>query len=50
MLQAMGANATPMPYGEVYTALKTGVVDGAENNWPSYDIVAPLRGREVLQR
>jgi tripartite ATP-independent transporter DctP family solute receptor len=37
MLQAMGANATPMPYAEVYTALKTGVVDGAENNWPSYD-------------
>jgi TRAP-type C4-dicarboxylate transport system substrate-binding protein len=33
----MGANATPMPYGEVYTALKTGLVDGAENNWPSYD-------------
>jgi TRAP-type C4-dicarboxylate transport system substrate-binding protein len=26
-----------MPYGEVYTGLKTGVVDGAENNWPSYD-------------
>ncbi|MDB5807137.1 MAG: transporter substrate-binding protein [Betaproteobacteria bacterium] len=37
MLQAMGANATPMPYAEVYTALKTGVVDGAENNWPSYE-------------
>ena len=37
LLQAMGANATPMPYGEVYTALKTGMVDGAENNWPSYD-------------
>ena len=34
LLQAMGANATPMPYGEVYTALKTGLVDGAENNWP----------------
>ena len=33
----MGANATPMPYGEVYTALKTGLVDGAENNFPSYD-------------
>src|SRR5258707_6559117 len=37
MMQAMGANATPMPYGEVYTALKTGLVDGAENNWPSYE-------------
>lgn len=37
MMQALGANATPLPYAEVYTALKTGVVDGAENNWPSYD-------------
>ena len=37
LLQAMGANATPMPYGEVYTGLKTGIVDGAENNWPSYE-------------
>jgi tripartite ATP-independent transporter DctP family solute receptor len=37
LLQAMGANATPMPYGEVYTALKTGLVDGAENNYPSFD-------------
>lgn len=37
MMQAMGANATPMPYAEVYTALRTGVVDAAENNWPSYE-------------
>jgi tripartite ATP-independent transporter DctP family solute receptor len=37
MMQALGANPTPMPYGEVYTALKTGLVDGAENNWPSYE-------------
>ena len=37
MVQALGAEATPMPYGEVYTALKTGLIDGAENNWPSYD-------------
>jgi tripartite ATP-independent transporter DctP family solute receptor len=37
MIDAMGANATPMPFGEVYTALKTGIVDGAENNWPSYE-------------
>ena len=37
MIEALGANPTPMPYGEVYTALKTGIVDGAENNWPSYE-------------
>ncbi|NYZ12355.1 TRAP transporter substrate-binding protein [Azospirillum sp. RWY-5-1] len=37
MMNALGANATPMPFGEVYTALKTGIVDGAENNWPSYE-------------
>ena len=37
MIQSLGANATPMPYGEVYTALKTGLVDAAENNWPSYE-------------
>lgn len=37
LLEAMGANATPMPFGEVYTAMKTGLVDGAENNYPSYE-------------
>jgi tripartite ATP-independent transporter DctP family solute receptor len=37
LVSAMGANATPMPAGEVYTALKTGLVDAAENNIPSYD-------------
>ena len=26
-----------MPYGEVYSAIQTGVIDGAENNFPSYD-------------
>jgi TRAP-type C4-dicarboxylate transport system substrate-binding protein len=37
MIAAMGGNATPMAFGEVYSSIKTGVVDGAENNWPSYD-------------
>ncbi|MGJ8586277.1 MAG: TRAP transporter substrate-binding protein [Marinosulfonomonas sp.] len=37
MVGALGANATPMPYGEVYSAIQTGVIDGAENNWPSYE-------------
>ncbi len=40
MVAALGANATPMAYGEVYSGLQTGVIDGAENNWPSYDSVS----------
>jgi tripartite ATP-independent transporter DctP family solute receptor len=36
MVSALGASATPMAYGEVYTSLSTGVIDGAENNFPSY--------------
>ena len=37
MLEAMGANATTMPMGSVYTGLKTGLVDAAENNYPTYE-------------
>lgn len=37
MVAALGASATPMPYGEVYSAVETGVIDGAENNFPSYE-------------
>lgn len=37
MIEAMGGNATPMAFSEVYQSLKTGVVDGAENNPPSYE-------------
>ncbi len=36
MIRALGADATPMDIGEVYQGLAQGVVDGAENNWPSY--------------
>ncbi|GGX96368.1 C4-dicarboxylate ABC transporter [Litchfieldella qijiaojingensis] len=36
MIEALGGNATPMAYGEVYQSLKTGVIDGAENNYPSF--------------
>lgn len=36
LMQALGASATPMPYGDVFNALQTGVIDGAENNWPSF--------------
>lgn len=37
MISEMGGNPSPMAFAEVYQALKTGVVDGAENNWPSYE-------------
>lgn len=37
MVSALGGNATPLAYSEVYQSLKTGVVDGAENNWPSFE-------------
>lgn len=35
LVQAFGGSPTPIPWGELYTALKQGVVDGAENNPPS---------------
>lgn len=40
MIASMGGNATPMAFGEVYQSLSTGVVDGAENNPPSYESTA----------
>ena len=36
MVAALGASATPMAYGQVFSSLQTGVIDGAENNAPSY--------------
>ncbi len=36
IVEALGASATPMEYGEVYSALQTGMIDGGENNFPSY--------------
>lgn len=36
MVQALGAEATPMDYGEVFQGLQTGIVDGAENDFVSY--------------
>jgi tripartite ATP-independent transporter DctP family solute receptor len=37
LVNALGANATPMPFGEVFSSLQTSLIDGAENNWPSYE-------------
>ncbi|MFZ2217415.1 MAG: TRAP transporter substrate-binding protein DctP [Rhodoferax sp.] len=35
-MNAMGGNGISMSYGEVFSALQTGVIDGAENNPPSF--------------
>ena len=36
MVRFLGAQPTPMAYGEVYSSIQNGVIHGAENNWPSY--------------
>lgn len=36
LLTALGAEPVPMAFDRVYSALETGEIDGAENNWPSY--------------
>lgn len=38
LIRAIGASATPIAFGELYTALQQGVVDGAENNPPSFHL------------
>jgi TRAP-type C4-dicarboxylate transport system substrate-binding protein len=35
LINTLGGSATPMNYGEVYSGLQTGIIDGAENNAPS---------------
>ena len=36
MIRALGADPVELPYGQVLTGLATRLIDGAENNWPSY--------------
>lgn len=36
LVQKLGGSPTPISFGELYTALQSGVVDGAENNPPSF--------------
>lgn len=37
MVEALGASAVKLSYAEVYSGIERGIVDGAENNWPSYE-------------
>lgn len=36
LVRALGAEPVVLAYGQVLTGLSTGLIDGAENNWPSY--------------
>ncbi len=36
MMRALGASPVELPYGQVLTGLATKLIDGAENNWPSF--------------
>jgi tripartite ATP-independent transporter DctP family solute receptor len=36
MIKSLGAEPIELPYGQVLTGLETKLIDGAENNWPSY--------------
>tara|TARA_R110001606_G_scaffold196716_3_gene344262 strand:- start:510 stop:1544 length:1035 start_codon:yes stop_codon:yes gene_type:complete len=37
MVNEMGANAVAMGFGELYSGLQTGVIDGTEQSWPTYE-------------
>jgi tripartite ATP-independent transporter DctP family solute receptor len=37
MIGNLGGNATPLPYADVFQSLQTGVIDAAENNYPSFE-------------
>jgi len=36
LVRILGANPTPLSYGEIFSALQTKLIDGAENNWTSF--------------
>jgi TRAP-type C4-dicarboxylate transport system substrate-binding protein len=50
LVSAMGANATPMPYGEVLMGLKTGLIDAAENNIPSFDTAKHVEAVKIYSK
>ena len=48
MIEAPGASAVQIPYNDVYSALMSGKVDGAENNWPSYASTGHYEGAPYI--
>jgi tripartite ATP-independent transporter DctP family solute receptor len=37
LIEYLGASPMSLPMGDIYTSIQTGVIDGAENNWPTYE-------------
>ncbi|TCK93239.1 tripartite ATP-independent transporter DctP family solute receptor [Natranaerovirga hydrolytica] len=37
LIEHLGASPVSVPMGDIYTAVQTGVIEGAENNWPTYE-------------
>ena len=48
MVRALGAEPIELPYGQVLTGLQARLIDGAENNWPSYVTHRSLQARPLL--
>jgi TRAP-type C4-dicarboxylate transport system substrate-binding protein len=48
LMRALGANPTPLPFGEVFTSLQSGVIEGAENTWPFLREHGPFSRSDAL--
>ncbi|CEJ15366.1 2,3-diketo-L-gulonate-binding periplasmic protein YiaO precursor [bacterium YEK0313] len=48
MMKALGAEPVALPYGQVGVGLSTGLIQGAENNWPSYVTTDHYRAARYL--
>lgn len=48
MVAALGAEPVQIPYNDVYSAIMSGKVDGAENNWPSYASTGHYEGARYV--
>lgn len=48
MVSSLHAKPVPMEYSKVYEALVTGNIDGAENNWPSYEVMGHYQAAKYI--
>jgi tripartite ATP-independent transporter DctP family solute receptor len=50
LVRRLGANATPLPYGQVFSALQTRLIDGAENNWQTFQTTRQFEVARFISR